>query len=82
MDVDQAAALLRCCCSLLELLWVFCGCADVGPSREGPVVQGAAAAAEVSTAAVKADGSREQAVEVDVEVQVQAKVEVQVEVQV
>ncbi len=44
MDVDQAAALLRFCCSSLELLWVFCGCADVGPRREGPVVEGTAAA--------------------------------------
>ncbi len=60
VNVDQAAALLRCCCSLLELLWVFCGCPDVGLRREGPVVQGAAAAAAaagVSTAAVKADSS-------------------------
>ncbi len=84
VNVDQAAALLRCCCSLLELLWVFCGCPDVGLRREGPVVQGAAAAAaaRVSTAAVNADSSREQAEEVDVEVQAEVEVQFQVKVQV
>ncbi len=39
--------------------------------REGPVLQGSAAAG-VSAAAVWADGSREQAVEVEIEVQVLA----------
>ncbi len=44
VDVDQAAALLRFCCSSLELLWSFVVVLMFGPRREGPVVEGTAAA--------------------------------------